>query len=204
VVIFLRLTSRLDHNRASWLTLALCTLWIIPSILIISVNCEANKPWAIAADKCQDLVNTKRPCLNSFCKIFLFSVFFSFFADAGVTGSVPSMAVHHSGEYHYRLETSKCRGEAKLLSYRCSLYGCRESSTPSTYIFFSRFALISSSVQTHCHYGCAPPLPVVLNPFTRSTPSYCQPLHMDSGRDELLPLRVRCPLPSSIHGRREH
>lgn len=55
VAIYLRLTPQREYKMASWLTLGICTLWIIPSIFMITINCELNKPWAPAADQCTNL-----------------------------------------------------------------------------------------------------------------------------------------------------
>jgi hypothetical protein len=56
VTIFLRLTPQASHKKASLATLAVCTLWVIASILIITINCEFNRPWADAAKQCTNLV----------------------------------------------------------------------------------------------------------------------------------------------------
>ncbi|KAJ5164590.1 uncharacterized protein N7500_006420 [Penicillium coprophilum] len=55
VAIYLRLTPQKPHNRASWATLALCTVWIIPAIFIVLVNCELNTPWRNDSGQCHNL-----------------------------------------------------------------------------------------------------------------------------------------------------
>lgn len=57
VGIYLRLTPQKTHNRISWATLVLCTLWIIPSALILAVNCEMNRPWKTSGGQCRNLVS---------------------------------------------------------------------------------------------------------------------------------------------------
>jgi hypothetical protein len=61
VAMFLRLTPHKSHNRASWATLAVCVMWLISSIVIITIGCEANKPWAPAAEQCKNLVCDSPP-----------------------------------------------------------------------------------------------------------------------------------------------
>ncbi|EAW25109.1 uncharacterized protein NFIA_105970 [Aspergillus fischeri NRRL 181] len=56
VGIYLRLTPQKTHNRISWATLILCTLWIIPSALILAVNCEMNRPWKTSGGQCRNLL----------------------------------------------------------------------------------------------------------------------------------------------------
>ncbi|KAJ5584231.1 uncharacterized protein N7459_004031 [Penicillium hispanicum] len=56
VAIYLRLTPQKPHNRASWATFALCTVWLIPAVFILLVNCELNKPWRTEGGQCQHLV----------------------------------------------------------------------------------------------------------------------------------------------------
>ncbi|GFF26139.1 hypothetical protein IFM61606_09654 [Aspergillus udagawae] len=56
VGIYLRLTPQKIHNRISWATLILCTLWIIPSALILAVNCEMNRPWKTSGGQCRHLL----------------------------------------------------------------------------------------------------------------------------------------------------
>ncbi|RHZ59542.1 hypothetical protein CDV55_101593 [Aspergillus turcosus] len=56
VGIYLRLTPQKTHNRISWATLLLCTLWIIPSTLILAVNCEMNRPWKTSGGQCRNLL----------------------------------------------------------------------------------------------------------------------------------------------------
>ncbi|PYH96798.1 hypothetical protein BO71DRAFT_374605 [Aspergillus ellipticus CBS 707.79] len=53
--IYLRLTPQKLHNRVSLATLALCTAWVIPAILVIAVNCELNRPWRGSGAQCVDL-----------------------------------------------------------------------------------------------------------------------------------------------------
>ncbi|EAA64876.1 hypothetical protein AN2044.2 [Aspergillus nidulans FGSC A4] len=55
VGIYLRLTPQKTHNRASWATLLLCTLWVVPAILILSVNCGLNRPWKGTGGQCENL-----------------------------------------------------------------------------------------------------------------------------------------------------
>ncbi|CAG8045678.1 unnamed protein product [Penicillium salamii] len=55
VAIYLRLTPQKRHNRASWATLALCTIWVIPAIFIVLVNCELNTPWRGGGGQCPNL-----------------------------------------------------------------------------------------------------------------------------------------------------
>lgn len=76
VAIYLRLTPQKSYKRTSWATLAVCTLWIIPSILIISINCESNKPWARAADQCPNLLARWQfiTVLNIATEAFLFAL----------------------------------------------------------------------------------------------------------------------------------
>ncbi|OOF98250.1 hypothetical protein ASPCADRAFT_43168, partial [Aspergillus carbonarius ITEM 5010] len=54
--IYLRLTPQKSHNRATLTTLALCTAWVIPAVLIIAVNCELNRPWKGTGGQCIDLL----------------------------------------------------------------------------------------------------------------------------------------------------
>ncbi|KAL3429170.1 hypothetical protein BDV09DRAFT_203264 [Aspergillus tetrazonus] len=56
VGIYLRLTPQKIHNRASWATLLLCTLWVVPAILILSVNCGLNRPWEGTGGQCENLL----------------------------------------------------------------------------------------------------------------------------------------------------
>ncbi|GFF23535.1 hypothetical protein IFM58399_00326 [Aspergillus lentulus] len=56
VGIYLRLTPQKTHNQISWATLILCTLWIIPSALILAVNCEMNRPWKTSGGQCRNLL----------------------------------------------------------------------------------------------------------------------------------------------------
>ncbi|KAJ5105258.1 hypothetical protein NUU61_002605 [Penicillium alfredii] len=58
VAIYLRLTPQKLHNRASWATLALCTAWLVPAVLILLVDCELNKPWRSQGGQCRNL-NTR-------------------------------------------------------------------------------------------------------------------------------------------------
>ncbi|CAI7606956.1 unnamed protein product [Penicillium bialowiezense] len=55
VAIYLRLTPQKRHNRASWATLALCTIWVIPAVFTVLVNCELNTPWRADSGQCPDL-----------------------------------------------------------------------------------------------------------------------------------------------------
>ncbi|KAI9367355.1 hypothetical protein BJX61DRAFT_312157 [Aspergillus egyptiacus] len=54
--IYLRLTPQKGHKFASYCTLILCTLWVIPAILIIAVNCGFNRPWTGARGQCENLI----------------------------------------------------------------------------------------------------------------------------------------------------
>ncbi|EAW10458.1 uncharacterized protein ACLA_049300 [Aspergillus clavatus NRRL 1] len=56
VGIYLRLTPQKVHNRISWATLVLCTLWIIPSAFILAINCEMNRPWTTSGGQCRHLL----------------------------------------------------------------------------------------------------------------------------------------------------
>lgn len=56
LVTYLRLTDRKLHNRASRVTLVLCTSWVIISVLIVSVNCAFNRTWHGFGDTCPNLV----------------------------------------------------------------------------------------------------------------------------------------------------
>ncbi|KAL4988634.1 hypothetical protein BDW68DRAFT_187109 [Aspergillus falconensis] len=56
VGIYLRLTPQKLHKRASWGTLLLCTLWVVPAILILSVNCGLNTPWKGTGGQCENLL----------------------------------------------------------------------------------------------------------------------------------------------------
>ncbi|CAG8110830.1 unnamed protein product [Penicillium salamii] len=55
VAIYLRLTPQKRHNRAAWATLVVCTLWVIPAIFIVLVNCELNTPWRGGGGQCPNL-----------------------------------------------------------------------------------------------------------------------------------------------------
>ncbi|RDW81019.1 uncharacterized protein DSM5745_04576 [Aspergillus mulundensis] len=56
VGIYLRLTPQKLHNRASWAALLLCTLWIIPAILILTVDCGLKSPLKGSSGQCENLV----------------------------------------------------------------------------------------------------------------------------------------------------
>ncbi|KAL3475628.1 hypothetical protein BJX99DRAFT_259234 [Aspergillus californicus] len=56
ISIYLRLTPQKLHNRASWATFILCTLWVIPAIFILSLNCGFNRPWTGSEGQCTDLL----------------------------------------------------------------------------------------------------------------------------------------------------
>ncbi|KAL3452445.1 hypothetical protein BJX65DRAFT_303279 [Aspergillus insuetus] len=56
VGIYLRLTPQRLHNLLSWGTLALCTLWVIPAIFILTINCGFNRPWEGGGGHCKDEV----------------------------------------------------------------------------------------------------------------------------------------------------
>jgi len=73
VAIYLRLSPQKGHNNASWATLILCGAWIIPSILIILVDCELNEPLAVIAEQCKNLVRISNLFyieLPQFCCLF--------------------------------------------------------------------------------------------------------------------------------------
>ncbi|KAK2748148.1 hypothetical protein FQN57_001273 [Myotisia sp. PD_48] len=55
LIIFLRLTPRKSHNIGTWITFGISTVWIIPAIFIISINCSLHLPWEDVADKCANL-----------------------------------------------------------------------------------------------------------------------------------------------------
>ncbi|KAL5343675.1 hypothetical protein BJX70DRAFT_393734 [Aspergillus crustosus] len=56
VGIYLRITPQKIHNRASWGTLILCTLWVIPAIFILTINCGFNRPFEGTGGQCPDLL----------------------------------------------------------------------------------------------------------------------------------------------------
>ncbi|KAJ0426479.1 hypothetical protein BJY00DRAFT_272262 [Aspergillus carlsbadensis] len=56
VGIYLRLTPQRLHNLLSWGTLALCTLWVVPAIFILTINCGFNRPWRGEGGHCKDEV----------------------------------------------------------------------------------------------------------------------------------------------------
>ncbi|KAL4909142.1 hypothetical protein BDW74DRAFT_146062 [Aspergillus multicolor] len=56
VGIYLRLTPQKLHNWASWATLLLCTLWVIPAVLILTVDCGLNRPFKGSSGQCEDLL----------------------------------------------------------------------------------------------------------------------------------------------------
>ncbi|PWY87736.1 hypothetical protein BO70DRAFT_427637 [Aspergillus heteromorphus CBS 117.55] len=58
--IYLRLTPRKPHNRASQATLALCTACLIAAVLVVAVNCELNRPWEGFGAQCVDLLQRWR------------------------------------------------------------------------------------------------------------------------------------------------
>lgn len=102
MAIYLRLTPQKSYKRTSWANLAVCTLWIIPSILIITINCESNKPWAPAAAQCTNLVNAA-PYLPGP----------EFHTD--ISGPACEMAIYYCFEHCYRgvplrVISSSCEG----------------------------------------------------------------------------------------------
>ncbi|KAL2829770.1 hypothetical protein BDW59DRAFT_34310 [Aspergillus cavernicola] len=54
--IYLRLTPQKLHNRLSWGTLILCTLWVIPAISILTINCGFNRPWKGTGGQCENIL----------------------------------------------------------------------------------------------------------------------------------------------------
>lgn len=54
--ILLQLTPQKKHNLATWAVGSVCTAWLVVSVLLITVDCEANKPWEPAAGHCTGLV----------------------------------------------------------------------------------------------------------------------------------------------------
>ncbi|KAL4803706.1 hypothetical protein BDV18DRAFT_38301 [Aspergillus unguis] len=56
VGIYLRLSPQKLHKRSSWGTLVLCTLWVVPAILILTIDCGFNHPWNIAGRQCPNLL----------------------------------------------------------------------------------------------------------------------------------------------------
>lgn len=54
--LFLRLTPNKIHNKASWATFGLSSLWVVVSVFIVAVNCELNHPWPGIATKCTNMV----------------------------------------------------------------------------------------------------------------------------------------------------
>lgn len=54
--ILLQLTPQRKHNLATWAVGGVCTVWLVVSVLLITVDCEANKPWQPAAEHCTGLV----------------------------------------------------------------------------------------------------------------------------------------------------
>ncbi|KAJ5272748.1 hypothetical protein N7478_007873 [Penicillium angulare] len=55
VAIYFRLTPQKPHNRASWATFALCTVWLISAVFILLVNCELKRPWRVQGGQCHNL-----------------------------------------------------------------------------------------------------------------------------------------------------
>lgn len=86
VAIYLRLTPQKSHNRASWATLALCTIWVIPAIFVVLVNCELNTSERTYALQCPDLVSTAAEISDS----------------SNISGAVHTMAIHRSSRCHHR------------------------------------------------------------------------------------------------------
>lgn len=54
--ILLQLTPQRKHNLATCVAGGVCTIWLVVSVLLITVNCEANKPREPAAELCMSLV----------------------------------------------------------------------------------------------------------------------------------------------------
>ncbi|KAJ6092079.1 hypothetical protein N7467_004048 [Penicillium canescens] len=55
IAIYLRLTPRKRHKSILWATFGLSTVGVIVSVLVIAVNCEGNKPWAVPGEQCHNL-----------------------------------------------------------------------------------------------------------------------------------------------------
>ncbi|KAL3703930.1 hypothetical protein TMatcc_009620, partial [Talaromyces marneffei ATCC 18224] len=56
MAILLQLTPQRKHNLATWVVGGVCTAWLVVSVLLITVDCEANKPWKPAAEHCTNLL----------------------------------------------------------------------------------------------------------------------------------------------------
>ncbi|RAO68266.1 uncharacterized protein BHQ10_004278 [Talaromyces amestolkiae] len=56
VAILLQLTPQRKHNLATWVVGGVCTVWLVASVLLITVDCEFNKPWEPAAEHCTGLL----------------------------------------------------------------------------------------------------------------------------------------------------
>ncbi|KAJ5158022.1 uncharacterized protein N7500_007673 [Penicillium coprophilum] len=55
IAIYMRLTPSMRHKIILWATFGLTTVGIIVSVLVISVNCEGNRPWVVPGDQCHNL-----------------------------------------------------------------------------------------------------------------------------------------------------
>ncbi|KAJ5831698.1 hypothetical protein N7474_000009 [Penicillium riverlandense] len=56
IAIYLRLTPSKRHKSILWATFGLSIVGIIVSVLVIVVNCEGNKPWAVPGEQCHNLL----------------------------------------------------------------------------------------------------------------------------------------------------
>lgn len=89
VAILLQLTPQRKHNLATWVVGGVCTVWLVASVLLITVDCEFNKPWEPAAEHCTGLV----------CHPNIFQ--FSASNNRSLTQAC-SMAVYHFLGHHHR------------------------------------------------------------------------------------------------------
>ncbi|KAJ5826559.1 hypothetical protein N7447_003322 [Penicillium robsamsonii] len=55
IAIYLRLTPSTRHKSILWVTFGFSTVGVIVSMLLIAVNCEANKPWVVPGEQCHNL-----------------------------------------------------------------------------------------------------------------------------------------------------
>lgn len=86
--ILLQLTPQRKHNLATWVVGGVCTVWLVVSVLLITVDCEANKPWKPAAEHCTSLV-----CESD---VFKFSA-----QNNRLLTLASSMAVYHYLGHHH-------------------------------------------------------------------------------------------------------
>lgn len=98
--ILLQLTPQKKHNLATWVVGGVCTAWLVVSVLLITVDCEANKPWEPAAEHCTGLV-----CESDILKVSAPNNTLLILAS--------SMALYHCLGYHNGSRmacTRHCRG----------------------------------------------------------------------------------------------